>query len=87
MEEIESIQLELGALSCGVSRGKLAEFITYLEVQNTPEGKNKLQIIKFIRNIVEKRLPEPSNIDLDVFLHDSIAFMCNTPSPLEKTGD
>ena len=38
-------------------------------------------------NIVEKRPFEPLNLNLDVLLRDAIVSMCDTPPPLEKTGD
>ena len=87
MGDIESLQLELDSLLCTASLEKLVELMLYLEIEETSEGKSKFQIVKIIRNTVEKTLSEPGNIDLDEHLHDVIAFLHDTPPPLEKTPD
>ncbi len=87
MADIEGLQLQLDSLLCLASEEKLSDLVEYLKIEETIEGKSKFNVIKLLRNSIEKTLSTPGNIDLDVFLQDAVAFMTDTPPPLEQTQE
>ena len=86
MSDFESLQLELGSLVCQQTVAKLTELVTYLEIEETVEGKSRMQLVKIIRNAIDKIVGKPSEIDLDVYLRDAIAFVNNQTAKKRKGG-
>ena len=87
MSDFESLQLELDSLVCQQTVAKLTELVTYLEIEETVEGKSRMQLVKIIRNAIDKIVGKPGEIDLDVYLRDAIAFVNKIAPPLEKTEE
>eukprot|EP00794_Sanderia_malayensis_P014654 gene14654-16172_t len=78
--EMEALQLELDSLLCEARLEKLVQLVNFLKIEETVEGKRKLNVIKIIRHTVENKLTEP-NMNEIVFLRDCIVFMRDTPPP------
>ena len=87
MSEIDDLELELDSLLNQRTGEQLSQLFTYLKIAGSVEGKTKLQIIKLIRIHVEKLISEPGEVDLDVYLRDTISYLNKTPPPLEKSED
>ena len=63
---------------------KLTELIAYLEIEETIEGKSRMQLVKMTRNAIDRIVGNPGEIDLDVHLRDAIAFVNKTGRLLRK---
>ena len=85
--DFEGLELELDSLVCQQTVAKLPELIGYLKVEETIVGKSRMQLVKIIRNAIDKIVGKPGEIDLDVYLRDAIAFVTKTAPPLEKTEE
>ena len=46
-----------------------------------------MQVVTIIRNFIEKLISNPGEINLDVYLEDTVAFLTGKPPPLEKKED
>lgn len=46
-----------------------------------------MQLVQIIRKAVDKIIGKPAEIDLDIYLRDTIAYVEKTAPPLEKTDE
>ena len=87
MSDPESLQLKFEALVCQQSSDQLLKLVEFLKIKDPVSKKSKVQVVKIIRNFVEKLISDPGEIDINAYLEDTIAFLTGQPPPLEKTED
>eukprot|EP00794_Sanderia_malayensis_P014600 gene14600-16108_t len=51
------------------------------------DDKSRLEIVRTVRNQLDKAMTDPDATDLDLFLRDLVAFVTDKPPPLEKTEE
>ena len=86
MSDFEGMQFELDSLVCQQTVAKLTELIGYLKFEETVEGKSRMQLVKIIRNSIDKIVGKPGEIYLDVYLRDAIAFVTKTDRQVYVTN-
>ena len=84
---VETLQLQFESLICKQELAQLVDICKYLKIEESVDDKTALQIVKIIRNFVEKVVASPGDIDVEVFLGDAVAYVTGSAPPLEKSED
>ena len=75
------MQLQFEALVCQQSSDQLLKLVEFLKIKDPVSEKTKVQVVKIIRNFVEKLISDPGEIEIDAYLEDAIAFLTGQPPP------
>ena len=68
MSDTEALQLQFEALFCQQSSDQLLKLEDFLKIKDPVSKKSKVQVVKIIRNFVEKLISDPGEINIDVYL-------------------
>ena len=84
MSDTESLQLRFEALVCQQSSDQLLKLVEFLKIKDPVSKESKVQVVKIIRNFVEKLISDPGEIDIDAYLEDAIVFLTGQPPQKQK---
>eukprot|EP00794_Sanderia_malayensis_P002016 gene2016-2293_t len=86
--DLKTLQLQFDSLLCQQTPEQLTKLVSCMKISDSVvEDKSRLEIVRIVRNHLDKAMTDPDATDLDLFLRNLVAFVTDKPPPLKKTEE